>query len=207
MSGSHPSSWFLLTLREVSTPLCTYAAQQQLGCSHPECKQKDNSVTTGVMIKFIREMSPSNAFQSEVRKHMKIPCSCAFPRRSPLLYLYSFTADQMPLTACMLAATSFVWIYLFICCAFGAPNTFCWKKVSECNHNREFSGKEPSSTFLHTDLEMRAVQKHYRGFKAKSQVIFHLIFKLQFLSIEALPCDWEVNRNWFPLYYFCVCGD
>lgn len=113
MSGSHPSSWFLLTLHEVSASFCTYAVLQQLGCSHPGCKQTTNSVTTGVMIEFIRETSPSNAWQFEVKKHMEMPCSCAFPR-SLLVYMQSFTADQTYLTACMSAPPSFVRIYLFI---------------------------------------------------------------------------------------------
>lgn len=51
-----------------------------------ECKQKTNSVTTEAMIKFIREMSPSNASQFEVKKYMEMPYSCMCFALYALLY-------------------------------------------------------------------------------------------------------------------------
>lgn len=83
-----------------------------------ECKQKTNSVTTEVKIKFIREMSPSNAWQFEVKKHMKIPCSCAlFPRST--IYCIFIIFQQIKhvwLAACWLRLASVLdlFIYLFV---------------------------------------------------------------------------------------------
>lgn len=169
-----------------------------------ECEQKTNSMTTGAMIKFIREMSPSNAQQFEVKKHMKMPCSCAPFPRSVILYIHYVTTDQTHLTACMLAPPSFCFgfICLFVMCCVSV-SFCCWRWVNEALRE-VFSGKEPISCSLRTaDVEMRALWRHHRGFKAKSQVIFHLHFELQFPSIQAIPHEAEPNRNWSPSN-FCV---
>lgn len=130
---------------------------------------------------------------------MKVPCSCAPFPRSAALYIHYFTTDQTHLTACASALPScclgfsnlFIYLLRFLC---------TWLvvlvKVSEWSHKGEFSGKEPSSSSLHAaDLVMRVAQRRCRGFKAKSQVIFHLIFEPRLPSIQAIPCKRELNRN------------
>lgn len=165
-----------------------------------ECKQKTNLVTTVAMIKFIREMSPSNAWQFEVKKHTEMPGSCAFPRSAALYY---FT-DQTHLTTCMLAPPSyrFGFVLLMVSCA---PASFCKRGWVDETMRESVLGSKPSSSFPHTaDLEMRAVQRHHRGFKAKSPVISLLIFETWVPSIEAIPCE-GTEREVIPsLLTHCV---
>lgn len=124
-----------------------------------ECKQKPNSVTTGVMIKLIREMSPSYVWQFEV-KHIKMPCSCTPFSRTASLYMHYFT-DQTHLPACMSSSSLLLfWIYLFILLCFPHARLVLLQKVSEWSHKGELSGEDPSSSFLHTvDLEIRIAQR------------------------------------------------
>ncbi len=104
------------------------------------------------------------------------------------------------LSACWLLLAS-VWNFFIYLLCFLCTWLVLLVKVSAWSHKGEFSGKEPISGFLHTaDLERRVVQRHHRGYKAKSQVIFQLIFELQLPSIQAIPCEPELSRNWSPLY-------
>lgn len=104
------------------------------------------------------------------------------------------------LSACWLLLASVLDFFIYLLC-FLCTRPVLLVKVSEWSHKGEFSGKEPTSSFLHTaGLERRVVQRHHRGFKAKSQVIFQLIFELQLPSTQAIQCEPERSRNWSPLY-------
>lgn len=125
---------------------------------------------------------------------------------SALLYNRSNACDELRVGSSQLLFG----LYLFICCVFCTPGSFCRRRwVNETmRESFFFFWKGTKLQFSsHSRLEMRAVKRHRVGFKAKSQVIFHLIFELQLPPVEAIPCDRELNRNWSPLYYFTVCED
>lgn len=65
-------------------------------------------------------MSSSNAWQFKMKKHMEMPCSCAFSL-SAVVHVHYFTRDQTHPTACMLAPPSFSFGFIYLIVVFSPP--------------------------------------------------------------------------------------
>ena len=95
--------------------------------SRHEHKQKSNSATTGAMIKFIREMFPSNARQSEVKKHAAEPLQLRpTPEKCCTVCSLCYNRSNVPDWLHVGSSSLLFGSYLFICRVFCAPGSFCW---------------------------------------------------------------------------------